>query len=129
MVATMSGSIERSKTVVLIVEDEPLLQLAAVDSVEAAGFVCLCATNADHAIALMECRPDIRIVFTDVDIPGSMNGLALVAMIHRRWPPTILIVTSGHVGVRDDELPDDGRFFAKPYDHRVLVRTMHEMLA
>lgn len=85
------------KAVVLVVEDEPILRMLAVDVVEEAGFEAIDAPDADAAMSLLESRADIRLVFTDIDMPGSMNGLGLAARIHDRWPLIALIVTSGKV--------------------------------
>jgi two-component system, response regulator PdtaR len=101
---------------VLIVEDEPLVRLCAVETVEAAGFTVIEAANADEAIRILESRGDIRVVFTDIHMPGSMDGLKLAHAVRNRWPPIKIIVTSGHEGIAEQDLPAGGRFFAKPYD-------------
>jgi CheY-like chemotaxis protein len=103
-------------TAVLIVEDEPLVRFCAVQTVEEAGFEVVEATNADEAIAILESRRDIRVVFTDVHMPGSMDGLKLAHAVRHRWPPIKIIVTSGRDRIDQRDLPDGGRFFAKPYD-------------
>lgn len=115
--------------VVLVVEDEPLLLMAACDMVEEAGFDVLTATDADAAIALLETRPDIRIVFTDIDMPGSMDGLKLAAAIRKRWPPVSIIVTSGHRTPEAGALPAGSLFFAKPYSDRRVTDAMWAMAA
>lgn len=104
------------KKVVLIVEDEPLLLLDAEMFFEDAGFEVETAPNADKAIEILLARSDIGIVFTDIEMPGSMDGMKLAAMIRDRWPPIQLIVASGKVNVRDGDLPSGGLFFRKPYD-------------
>ena len=83
-------------TVVLVVEDEPLLLLLAGTLVEEAGLQLVICGNADEAVAILEARPDIRIVFTDVEMPGSMDGIKLAAAIRNRWPPIQIVVVSGH---------------------------------
>lgn len=103
------------KPVVLVVEDEPILRLHAVDIVEDAGFEVLEASNADEAIEILNARGDIRVVFTDIDMPGSMDGIRLAAAIRDRWPPIELILTSGHVKLGDSDIPERGLFFSKPY--------------
>jgi CheY-like chemotaxis protein len=100
---------------VLVVEDEPLIRMNAVDTIERAGFNVIEASDAEEAIAVLEHNSDIRVVFTDIHLPGSMDGLKLLAAIRNRWPPIKLIATSGHVRVKDDDLPGGGRFIAKPY--------------
>ncbi len=114
---------------VLVVEDEPLIRLAAVDLVESAGFVALEATNADQAIAILEANRDIRLVFTDMDMPGSMNGVKLAQYVRNRWPPIHLIVASGKSVIAENDLPKGTRFFSKPYADHTIVDTMKSMLA
>jgi CheY-like chemotaxis protein len=117
------------KPIVLIVEDEPLLLLAATDMVEDAGFEAVVANNADEAVRLLESRADIRIVFTDIDMPGSMDGLKLAAAIRKRWPPIKIIVTSGYHTPEVDALPADALYFPKPYSERRVTEAMWSMAA
>ena len=111
--------------VVLVVEDEPLLRLVAVDFIEDAGFAAVTATNTDEAVAILESRTDIRIVFTDIDMPGSMDGLKLAECIRNRWPPIELIVTSGKRRLQPNSLPARGLYFPKPYNPSDIVQAMH----
>ena len=85
---------------VLVVEDEPLSRIYASNLVEDAGFVPIQAADADEAISILEARKDIRIVFTDINLPGSMDGLKLAHAIRHRWPPIELILTSGHFNLK-----------------------------
>lgn len=112
----------------LVVEDEPLLRMLAVDMVEDAGFMALEAADADEAVRILETRGDIAIVFTDVDMPGSMNGAALACCVRRRWPPIHLIITSGHGRAGDMPMPTGSVFFQKPYLGSKVVATMERML-
>jgi CheY-like chemotaxis protein len=112
---------------VLVVEDEPLLRMLAVDMVEDAGFVALEAGDADEAMRVLEGRGDIGIVFTDVDMPGSMNGAGLAACIRLRWPPIHLIITSGHCIAGDFPMPSDSVFVPKPYIGAKVVAMMQRM--
>lgn len=114
------------KPVVLIVEDEPLLRMMAVDLVEDAGFEALEASNAKDAVAILERRSDITILFTDIEMPGDMNGLSLAAAVRDRWPPVKIIVTSGRYALPDIDMPSGSLFFGKPYDERKLVAAIHE---
>jgi CheY-like chemotaxis protein len=111
-------------TAVLIVEDEPLVRFYAAQIVQEAGFAVIEAANADEAIAILESRRDIRVVFTDMHMPGSMDGLKLAHAVRDRWPPIKIIVTSGREWVGPHDLPDGGRFFAKPYDPGVIKDTL-----
>jgi CheY-like chemotaxis protein len=115
------------RQIVLIVEDEPLLLLMAGDVVEDAGFEPLFARSADEAVIILEQRADIRIVFTDVDMPGSMNGIKLAAAVRRRWPPIRIIVVSGLANVTLDDLPEQSRFFRKPYDTQHVMDALVEL--
>ena len=117
-----------SVPLVLVVEDEPLLLMHAVSLLEEAGFDTLEAGNADEAIALLETRSDIRIVFTDINLPGSLDGLRLAHAIRHRWPPIELLLTSGHTPVADEDMPERGLFLAKPYDQDELVRTLRSFV-
>jgi CheY-like chemotaxis protein len=114
--------------VVLVVEDEPIVRLDAIDSLTHAGFRVIDAANADEAIAILESRRDIRVVITDIQMPGSMDGLKLAATIGNRWAPIALIVTSGRIFARQQELPERGRFLPKPYSSTGLVDAIHAVL-
>jgi CheY-like chemotaxis protein len=103
------------KPVVLVVEDEALIRLGALDLVESAGCTAVEARDADEAIRILESRPDIRLIFTDIDMPGSMDGLKLSHYVRNRWPPIHIIVASGKAIIAESELPAGARFFPKPY--------------
>lgn len=107
--------------VVLVVEDDPLLRMNAVDMIEEAGFLAIEAPNADAAIQMLEDRSDIRLIFTDIDMPGSMDGLALAHAVANRWPPVRIVATSGHFKVSETDLPNGGRFIPKPYRQHQLI--------
>ena len=117
------------KAIVLVVEDEPLIRMNAALMVEEAGYAVIEATNADEAIRILEERNDINVVFTDVNMPGSMDGLKLAHAIHGRWPPIRVIVTSGQVAVRESDIREDDRFIAKPYDARQIANMLHDIAA
>jgi len=104
----------RRKTV-LVVEDEALLLFSISDELKAQGFLVFEASNADDAVDLLTAHPDIEIVFTDIDMPGSMDGLKLLALVRERWPPVRVIVTSGKKRPTRDMLMDEGWFLPKPY--------------
>jgi CheY-like chemotaxis protein len=98
---------------VLVVEDETLVRELVVEELEEAGYSVVVAINADQAIAILEARQDIHLVFTDIDMPGSMDGLKLAAAVRDRWPPVHIIITTGKV--RPLEIPADALFIPKPY--------------
>jgi two-component system, response regulator PdtaR len=120
---------ESRRPVVLIVEDEFLIRMDAVDMVRAAGFDAVEAENADEAIGILEARLDITLVFTDIQMPGSMDGLKLAAAIRGRWPPIKIVATSGMLKVSEDDLPAGSRFLPKPYNARQIAATLRELTA
>lgn len=99
---------------VLVVEDEMILRMRAVDIVEDAGFRSVEAVNADEAISILESRSDISLLFSDIQMPGSMDGLKLAHAVHDRWPSIKIILVSGQVKPSDADTPADSRFFRKP---------------
>jgi CheY-like chemotaxis protein len=111
-----------TKTVVLVVEDEPIIRMNAVAMIEDAGYDVLEASNADDAILLLETRPDIRVVFSDIEMPGSMDGVKLIHAVRERWPPVILILASGRVSPAVADMPADTVFFRKPYFEKDLLK-------
>jgi CheY-like chemotaxis protein len=121
------GRVESKRPVVLIVEDELLLRMNAVEMVGAAGFEVIEAGNADEAIEILETRPDITVVFTDIQIPGSMDGLKLARAIRGRWPPIKIIATSGRLSVEEIDLPEGGRFLPKPYGSHEIAGVLREL--
>ncbi|MBN7808861.1 MULTISPECIES: response regulator [Agrobacterium] len=116
-----------SEAVVLVVEDETLVRMATVMSLEDEGFTVFEAANADEAIGILKAHDEIRVMFTDIDMPGSMDGLKLASAVRDRWPPVKIIVTSGHHNLSDRALPIEGRFFSKPYEVSLVIRAMREM--
>ena len=118
------GASSGSRGVVLIVEDEPLVRMVAVATAQDAGFDAIEATDADSAIAILETRNDIRIVFADIHLPGSMDGLKLARAVRDRWPPIELILTSGLIKIRERDLPERGVFLAKPYSMDALTAAL-----
>lgn len=117
------------QNVVLVVEDEPIIRLDLIDTLERAGFGTLEAGSAAEAIAVLERHPEIRVVFTDVQMPGSMDGIALAKCVRERWPPTIIVVSSGKEVFQLGELPDDIPTLAKPYDQIRLGRVIADVSA
>ena len=123
------GEPMRPSVAVLIVEDEPLIRMGTVYLIEDAGFEVYEAGSADAAIALLELHKEIRLIVTDVDMPGSMDGLKLAHYVRGRWPPVKIIVTSGHVKVTVESLPAGALFMRKPYDPAEITHKVREMLA
>jgi len=125
----MGHVVTEDPPVVLLVEDEPLVRMTAADELGEAGFHVLEASNADAALEVLEARSDeVQVLFTDVDMPGSIDGLALAERVHQRWPHVLLLISSGHARPHPDEIPDHGQFIPKPYRPVTLIRHIHDMM-
>ena len=113
---------------VLIVEDEMILRMRAVDIVEDAGFCPVEAVNADEALKILESRSDISLLFTDIQMPGSIDGLKLAHAVHDRWPSIKIILVSGQVKPTEAERPADSRFFGKPLGVEQMITELQAMV-
>ena len=113
---------------VLVVEDEMMLRMRAVDIVEDAGFTPLEAVNADDALAILEARSDIELLFTDIQMPGSMDGLKLAYAVRERWPSIKIILVSGQLKLSKIDIPADSRFFGKPLEPTEMITEMQDMI-
>lgn len=116
------------KPIVLVVEDEMVLRMRAVDIVEDAGFMPIEAVSADEAIQILESRDDISLLFTDIQMPGSMDGLKLAHAAHSRWPHIKIILVSGQIAVTEADKPDNSKFFPKPLEVQQMVLELQEMI-
>lgn len=112
---------------ILLVEDEPLVRWIALEALEEEGYEVVEAANADEALAVLQSRRDVGVLFTDVNMPGAMDGLDLAEMVHARWPGVRLVVTSGR-GL-NQAVPDDGVFLQKPYSITELQAVVREAVA
>jgi two-component system, response regulator PdtaR len=113
----MSPVASKNPPVVLLVEDEPLVRMTAADGLEEAGF------------QVLEGRSDeVQMLFTDVDMPGSMDGMALAEQVHAKWPHILLLISSGYARPHPDEIPDHGDFVPKPYRAATVVGHICEMM-
>jgi two-component system, response regulator PdtaR len=119
---------KNGKSVVLVVDDCTLVRLGAVDLVQSAGYEALEARDADEAIRILESRDDIDLVFTDVQMPGTMDGIKLAHYIRGRWPPVKLIVASGMAILEESSLPTGSQFFSKPYPDHAITDAMARLL-
>src|SRR5690349_7973113 len=124
----MSSTPASSSTNVLVVEDEMVLRMRAVDIVEDAGFTAVQAVNADEALAILESRSDISLLFSDIQMPGSMDGLKLAHAVHDRWPSIRIILVSGEVRLSDTDRPADSRFFGKPLEMNQMITELQQMV-
>jgi CheY-like chemotaxis protein len=122
----MDHSIARA--VVLVVEDEMLLRMRAVDMVEDAGYISVEAVDADEALAILESRSDVALLFTDIQMPGSMDGLKLAQTVRGRWSPIKIILVSGQLKLTGIDLPLGSRFFGKPLEAKVMIAQMRSMI-
>ena len=114
--------------VVLIVEDEMMLRMSAVDMVEDAGYTPLEALDAAEAVAILESRSDVALICTDIQMPGQMDGVGLAHAVHRRWPAIKIIVVSGQLKLQNLDLPPRSRFIGKPLNAGEVIAEMRDMI-
>lgn len=119
---------EDSPKEVLVVEDEPLVRIAAADALVDRGIMAREAGNASEALQALDNHPQIGVVFTDINMPGEPDGLGLAEQVSVERPDVEIIVTSGARQLRDEDLPDDGVFLAKPYTPERLVQVVEQKL-
>jgi CheY-like chemotaxis protein len=119
----------QAQVTVLVVEDEAFLLFAIADELREVGYLVLEASNADQAIGLLETRQDISILFTDIDMPGSMDGLRLSIAVRDRWPPVKIIITSGKRQPARETMPSGGVFLPKPYAPETVAATIQHLLS
>src|SRR3981189_100600 len=115
------------RAVVLVVEDEMLLRMRAVDMVEDAGYTSVEAVDAAEAVAILESRSALPLMFTDIQMPGSMDGLKLAHTVHERWPPIKIILVSGQVKPATVDIPADSRFHGKPLEAKERIAEIQSM--
>jgi CheY-like chemotaxis protein len=116
-----------SSPAVLVVEDEAVIRIDVAMSIEDAGFKVYEAESADRAISLLEDCPDIGVLFTDVNMPGAMDGLALSHVARRRWRGLAIILTSGRRPIAAAELPEEAHFLGKPYRLADLIASLRKI--
>jgi CheY-like chemotaxis protein len=119
---------DQAKPTILVVEDDELLRMVAADMLAENGFGVVEAANADAALKLLETRDDVRLLFTDIQMPGSCDGMDLARQVHVRWPNILLVITSGQIKPTEAEIPDHGHFIAKPYRANELLGEVNEMM-
>ena len=118
----------KSKPIVLLVEDEASIRLVGSDALINAGYDVVEAASADEAIRILEAADKLDVLFTDIRMPGSMDGLQLATLVHERWPATKILITSGDTWPSKGSIPVDGRFLAKPYPVAALEREVDDLL-
>ncbi len=114
---------------VLIVEDEALVRMHGADILEEAGFEVLEAGDADEALAILDQRTRVHLLFSDIDMPGQMDGLGLARVVRERWPHIRLLLTLGQHRFDADQLPVSGDFVRKPWAQEALVARIRSLLA
>jgi len=124
----MVHDLSRSPAVVLIVEDETMLRMHAVDMVEDAGYTPIEALDTDDAVAILESRSDVALIYTDIQLPGSMDGLGLARTVHKRWPAIKIILVSGQLNPSSTDLPPCSRFFGKPLQAWQIIAELRSMI-
>lgn len=125
----MGTAVYTNTAAALVVEDDALLRAEAVDLCIETGFSTHEARNADQAIRILERHSDIRVLFTDIEMQGSMDGLKLAHAVRKRWPKVAIMITSGRRKVTDADLPENGMFFAKPYMPDDIVKALNGIAA
>ena len=113
---------------ILVVDGQAMIRMFGADMIADAGYEVIEANSADEALVVLEKAEGITLLFSDIDMPGSMNGLALAELVHKRWPDVKLLLTSGAHNLEDKDMPDHGRFVAKPYNERSVVGTIKNLL-
>lgn len=108
--------------VILVVDDEALIRMYAVDVFEDVGFTVIEADSSEDALSVLDEHPEITVLFTDIHMPGPFDGLVLARKVHERRPDIQLIIASGRARPNKSELPGDGTFFTKPYDGMAIAR-------
>nr|WP_314262510.1 response regulator [uncultured Devosia sp.] len=117
-----------SPYVILVVEDEIIIRMDMCDYLESVGYEVLECANADEAIYLFESGQKIDLLITDIDMPGSIDGLRLAAAVADRWPPVRIILLSGRLHVSEAERPAGSHFIGKPASHWSLDRSVADIL-
>ena len=113
---------------ILVVENEALVRLELADRLTRSGLIVLVASDADEAIVMLDAHPEIEVLFTDVRMPGSMDGVRLAHHVRGRWPPVKIIVASGMLGAGARDLPGGSLFLSKPYTPETLEDALTEMI-
>jgi two-component system, response regulator PdtaR len=112
----------------LVVDDEELLRMYAAGVLEDHGFKVVEAENAAAALNALEANSNVRLLFTDIQMPGKLNGMDLAREVHARWPDVLLVITSGQTRPNPADIPDDGRFIKKPYRAADLLSEVDDLM-
>lgn len=123
----MKHPISAGRPVALVVEDEPLIEMEAVDLFSDLGYDAIGARSADEAVLVLRARDDVALVFTDIEMPGTMDGLDLASFIGKTWLNIRVLITSGRTTPPEDGLLRNARFVPKPYTARQIERALAAM--
>jgi two-component system, response regulator PdtaR len=113
---------------ILVAEDDELLRLHASELLEESGYTVVEADSAEEALKVMETRKDVRMLFTDIQMPLGCDGLELARQVHKRWPSVLLVITSAQIQPTKAEIADHGRFIRKPYRAKQLLGEIDELI-
>jgi CheY-like chemotaxis protein len=119
---------EERRPAILTVEDEIFISEYLGDLLRDAGYEVVSTSNADDAIAILESRSNIRLIITDINMPGSMDGLRLATAVRGRWPPIKIIIATGRGRPTDDQMPRGSLFLSKPYDSKAVISAVQRLL-
>jgi len=100
---------------VLVVEDDAMIRIETIGAIQDEGYLVLSADDADQALGALEAHPEVDVLFTDIRMPGSMDGLALANWVRRRHPQMEIVIASGNLQPAADRMPERAKFLAKPY--------------
>ena len=123
----MTQTSDAEHPTILVADDDELIRLHASELLEESGYTVVEADNAEEALLVMEARKDVRLLFTDIQMPPGIDGLELARQVHRRWPSVLLVITSAQVQPTRAEIADDGRFIRKPYRAKDLLGQISEL--
>lgn len=126
--ATMTQTPPADSPTILVTDDNEILRLNACELLESHGFTVVQADNAEEALNVLETRKDVRLLFTDIQMPPGLDGLALAREVHQRWPKILLVITSGQISPARADIADHGRFLQKPYRSADLLGQIDEMI-
>jgi CheY-like chemotaxis protein len=113
---------------VLIVDDEDLVRMVGADILESGGYRVLEAGNAEEALHCLEDAAEVMVLFTDINMPGTPDGLGLARLVSERWPQVKILVASGAVQPGGDDLPAEGLFLSKPYRADDLLGLLQKLI-
>ncbi len=117
------------KRVILLVDDEPIIRAWGTGVLEEAGYVVIEARDAQEAMDTLQGGVEVHLVFTDVQMPGALDGLQLAHLVQERWPAIRLLICSGRVALDRQALPAAGRFLKKPYEAEEMLKHVPELVA